>query len=261
MTGKKSCGRRLMSSRPVVFILVGGKGERFFPFSTIIPKCLIPVGGKPCVRWIVEDAIKQGFNKIVLCTSEKDYNHFYYEFRDLDIDYSINNPSTGTASELLRAKKFIDGTFVLRYGDDLTDVSYNELLHFHKTKNAALTLAFTTEYRLPVGVMRIGEKGRVLRVSEKPKLGKPSWIGVAVIEPQLLRYFRTGEDIAGQVIPKLLEARERVFAFGTQSDWYDIGNIEHWRKADEYFRLNKSTEMGMHVSTGNRYHNTVKSLG
>jgi CTP:molybdopterin cytidylyltransferase MocA len=54
-----------------MFILAGGKGERFFPFSSLIPKCLIPVAGKPCLRWIVEDAIEQGFADIVLARANE----------------------------------------------------------------------------------------------------------------------------------------------------------------------------------------------
>ncbi len=89
-----------MENNTRFIVLAGGKGERLFPFSSVIPKCLIPVAGKPCVRWIVEDAIQQGFKDIVLCINKKDESNFMYEFRDLDIKFSVNCEPTGTEDEL-----------------------------------------------------------------------------------------------------------------------------------------------------------------
>jgi NDP-sugar pyrophosphorylase family protein len=218
-------------------VLAGGKGERFFPFSSLIPKCLIPVAGKPCVRWIVEDAFRQGFSDIVLCINKKDESNFKYEFRDFKVKFSVSNDSNGTVDELLCAKDLIDDTFILRYGDDLTEVSFNECVNFHKAKKAIATLPFTTDLRLPVGVLKVGQNGEVQDFIEKPALGQPSWIGVAVLEPKVVNYFSPGEDIAGHVIPKLLKAHEKVFSFQTRSGWFDVGNLEHWRRADEVFRL------------------------
>jgi NDP-sugar pyrophosphorylase family protein len=219
-----------------VFILAGGKGERFFPFTSLIPKCLIPVAGKPCVRRIVEDAMQQGYTDIVLCINKKDELHFQYEFRDLDVKFSVSSQTTGTVDELLCAKELIDDTFILRYGDDLTEVSFKDFVAFHLARKAIATLPYTTELRLPVGVLKISPSGAVKDFIEKPKLGKPSWIGIAVLEPRVLDYFKPGEDIACDVFPKLLKAHERVYSFQTQNHWYDVGNLEHWRRADDYFQ-------------------------
>jgi NDP-sugar pyrophosphorylase family protein len=220
-----------------VFVLAGGKGERLFPFSSVIPKCLIPVAGKPCVRWIVEDAIRQGFNDIVLCLNKKDESNFRYEFRDLDVKFSVNCEPTGTVDEPLCAQGqgLITDTFILRYGDDLTELSFNDAVSFHKAKKAVATLLFTMGLQLPVGILKISKNGAVQGFIEKPKLEKPSWIGVAVFEPEVMKYFEPGEDIASNVIPRLLSAKERVYSFATQNHWYDVGNLEHWRRADEYF--------------------------
>ena len=217
-------------------MLAGGKGERLFPFSSLIPKCLVPVAGKPCVRWIIEDILQQGFNNIVLCINNKDEQNFRYEFRDLDIQYSVSSDSRSTVDELIFARDLIVGTFFLRYGDDLTEVSYGEILKAHKEKKATATLAYTTELQLPVGLIKLGENGIVQDFIEKPKLNSPSWIGVAVLEARVKDYFAPGEDIAGNTIRKMLNNHEKVYSAATENNWYDVGNIEHWRKADDYFR-------------------------
>jgi NDP-sugar pyrophosphorylase family protein len=219
-------------------VLAGGKGERLFPFSSVIPKCLIPVAGKPCVRWIIEDAISQGFEDIVLCINKKDELNFKYEFRDLDIKFSVNSESRGTIDELLCAQRngLITDTFILRYGDDLTEVSFKDLVSYHKARKAIATLPFTMELRLPVGILKTGKNGIIQGFIEKPKLNKPSWIGIAVFELKVTKYFEAGEDVASNLIPKLLRAKERVYSFATQNHWYDVGNLEHWKRADEYFK-------------------------
>ncbi len=124
----------------------------------------------------------------------------------------------------------------MRYGDDLTEISFNDIVSFHKAKKAVATLPYTMELKLPVGILKINKNGAVQGFIEKPKLEKPSWIGVAVFEPKVMKYFEPGEDIAGMELPKLLNAKERVYSFTTQNHWYDVGNLEHWRRADEYFR-------------------------
>jgi len=219
-----------------VFILAGGKGERFFPFSTLIPKCLIPVAGRPCARWIVEDCAEQGFADIVLCINKKDESNFRYEFRDFKLKYSVSEKPTGTVDELFFAKNLIGGTFILRYGDDLTEIDYKRLLRFHREKGAVVTLGATRGLKLPVGILKIDATGRVTKFFEKPRLRRPSWIGIGVFEPKVVSYLRVGEDIASNTISRMLKAGEKVYSFITQGDWYDVGNVEHWRRADEYFR-------------------------
>ncbi len=231
-----------MRNRTRLFILAGGKGERLFPFSSVIPKCLIPVAGKPCVRWIVEDSINQGFKNIVLCINKKDETNFRYEFRDLNIEFSINCKPTGTVDELLCAEKHglfdcsLKGSFLLRYGDDLTEISFKDLIEYHRKKKAFATLPYTIDLRLPVGILKIARNGIVQGFIEKPKLGKPSWIGVAAFDSNVRKYFEPGEDVAHDLIPKLLKAKERIYSYSTSNHWYDVGNLEHWRRADEYFR-------------------------
>ena len=231
-----------MEYKTRLFILAGGKGERLFPFSSVIPKCLIPVAGKPCVRWIVEDSMEQGFEDIILCINKKDESNFRYEFRDLNVKFSVNCQSTGTVDELLCAAKrgFFKRSghtqFLLRYGDDLTEVSFKDLVRYHVEQKAFATLPYTLDLQLQVGIFKITKNGNVTKFVEKPKLGKPSWIGVAVFDYNVRKYFEPGEDIAHDVIPKLLKSKERVCSFLTQNHWYDVGNLEHWRRADDYFR-------------------------
>lgn len=228
-----------------MFILAGGKGTRFFPFTSIIPKCLIPIASKPCVSWIVEDAIEQGYDDIVLCINKKDQLNFRHEFRDLKIKYSVTDEPLGTCAEIINAKRqgLIKDTFIIRYGDDLTEVVYADLVEYHQKMGAIATFAVTSEYELPIGVFQVivpVGTYEAVGFEEKPKLGQLIWTGCGVLEPEVLQYFHINLDIAKYVIPRLIEDRRwKVYTYNTKSHWYDVGNLENYTKADEYFRRNK----------------------
>ena len=218
-------------------VLAGGKGERMAPYTDIIPKCLLPVAGIPCVRWIIDDILFQwGWSPedIILCINRKFENHFKHEFRDLSIKFSITEEPRGTGSEILAAKRFLDSnTFILRYGDDLTDVDYHLLLRLHQSKKALITLGLTKRVKLPVGVVVL-DGDRVVAIKEKPYLNHNTWMGVAVMDSSVLKYLKEGDDIAGDLIPAvIMNHPDKVIGYVFDSEWYDVGNLEHWRRANE----------------------------
>lgn len=223
------------------FVLAGGKGTRMAPYSDVIPKCLIPVAGKPCVRWVIEDIIDQGFNDIILCINKEYEPNYRHEFRDIAVKFSVSEEPLGTVGEILCAKKLIDGAFVLRYGDDLTEIDYRALIDFHKKEKATTTLVLTTNVPLSVGVAKL-DGSRIVEMREKPPLGLPSWAAIAVLEPKVISYFKLGEDIAGDALPNMIEAGEKVCGFMIDSLWLDVGNVEHWRRADAYYRRNNQCD-------------------
>jgi len=194
------------------------------------------MAGKPCVRWIIEDAIKQGFKDIVLCINKKDEPSFRYELRDLDVEFSVSEEPLGTVGEVLCARNLINDTFILRYGDDLTEIDYKSLVNLHKECGGTVTIAVTMGFRLPIGVIDLDDQGKVLRFMEKPLLGKPIWTAIAVLEPKAVAYFKLGEDIATDALPKMLDAGEPVYAYVINKPWFDVGNIEHWRLANEHYK-------------------------
>lgn len=210
------------------------------PYSEVLHKCLLPVNGVPTVRWIVEDILFQcGWREknIILCINKKFERHFKHEFRDLLISFSITEEPTGTGDEVLSVRKYLDETFILRYGDDLTKINYNLLLELHKTKNALITLGLTNRVRLSVGIVEIDDDKRVIKMDEKPYIDRNVWAGVAVMEPEVLTILNENEDIARDLIPNIIRSHpDRVFGYVFSENWYDVGNLTHWRRADEAYR-------------------------
>lgn len=221
-----------------VFVLAGGQGTRLHPITYWIPKCLIPVAGKPCVRWIVERLIDSGL-EVVLCINRWAEKHFKHEFRDLKVLFSVSEEPLGTAGELFTARNLIDDTFMVIYGDDLTFLNYRDVLEFHKQQKADATLVITRNVPLDVGIVEI-KNGRVVEFMEKPKLDKYSWTGIAVFEPMVLKYLRVGYDLARNVIPKMINDGLKIASYIVEEEWIDIGIISHLRRANEKLSSNLS---------------------
>jgi len=182
--------------------------------------------------------MEQGHSDIVLCVNRPSESEFRHEFRDLsNVRFSVSEEPKGTISELLNAKGMIgSAAFGLQYGDDLTEVDYNALIKFHESNNAFVTLAATTMYRLPVGVIEADGDGRVTAFVEKPFLGKPSWNASAVFDAEAVSYFRAGEDMSLNVLPRMLADGRRIFAFRVDSPWFDVGDFSAWSRADRHYR-------------------------
>lgn len=215
------------------FVLAAGTGNRLQPYTSLIPKPLLPVGGKPCIRYIVERLSRQGFRDIVICVNESHLPMFQYDMRDLDVSFSVSKQPMGTAGELLNCRELIDGDFLIHYADELTKVDFKKLTELHNSKNDGLgTLALLNRFPLPVGLIKL-EGGEVREFREKPSIEAFFWVGIAVLREDILKYLRHGDDFARDVFPKVLNEGKKIHAHVFENEWIDIGNISRYKHANE----------------------------
>ncbi len=203
-----------------VVILAGGLGTRISEETTIKPKPMIEIGGKPIIWHIMKIYAKHGFNEFVVCLGYKGHlikeyfiNYFLYnsditvELEKNVVDVHFTNSesfkvtlvdtgvNTNTAGRIKRIQKHVkDETFMLTYGDGVADIDINALLKFHK-ENAKL--ATLTSIQLPgrFGNIETTEKGLVTKFQEKPE-GDGVWIngGFFVLEPGIFKYLENDMD-------------------------------------------------------------------
>jgi len=223
------------------YLLAGGHATRLQPYSDVIPKCLLPVGGEPISRIIVRRLIDEGFEDVVLCVNERFEAEFRHEFRDLDVKFSVTPEPMGTAGEVHAAlqKYPADDAFLIVYGDDLTRISYKRLAEHHDKSGADATIAVTTNVPLEVGVVRL-KNGYVRSFVEKPSIREicPTayvWIGTAVFEPSTIELFAPHRDIAKDIFPEMMRRGMKIAAYVTEELWVDCGNIFHYKRAKEIF--------------------------
>ncbi|MEM1873362.1 MAG: nucleotidyltransferase family protein [Acidilobaceae archaeon] len=233
----------------VAAVLAGGEGRRFRPLTYYIPKPLVPVGfsEKPVIDVILHWITRSGIRDIVLLVG--------YKWRQLvnyigdgsrykaRVKYVVDKPPySNTGGALRRALEL--GLFenysdiLVWYGDIIAPVNIHELLEQHRNADADLTVVVSKSYRVPVGVVSLGDGGRVLDMKEKPLLDLGANIGVLAMKRESFeRTLATVNlgcsfDIAGDLIPAMIRAGFSVRAYIFDGVWYDVGSIERYEKLD-----------------------------
>lgn len=217
-----------------VVILAGGLGTRLGEETSIKPKPMVEIGDKPIIWHIMKIYSHYGFNDfIVLCgykgqVIKRYFANYYLNNSDITIDMRSNSVDvhyneiepwrvtlidtgveTMTGGRLRRIKKFVENeTFMLTYGDGVSDVNIAELLECHKKSGKIATLT-AVRPTARFGVVNMAEDGSVLNFKEKPS-GDGVWIngGFFVLEPKVFDYIPEGDSVVWEREPleKLSEA-------------------------------------------------------
>lgn len=173
---------------------------------------------------------------VVLCVNKPWEDLFRHEFRDMPVKFSVSPEPLGTSGEVLKAKNYITDEFLVAYSDDLTEIDYTKLIEFHdKNEDAIATLALTRKLPLEVGICNVHEN-RVTGLQEKPVVDLGTWTGTAVYKPKILEYCQPRLDFASDVLPLLIRTGSKVYAYYTDSVWFDIGSWGHYKRACETLR-------------------------
>jgi NDP-sugar pyrophosphorylase family protein len=217
-------------------ILAGGLGTRMRPYTTVIPKPLVPVGERPVLEHIIRSLARCGTRRIDLCVNYLgDLILVYLAQIDLPPEMRLafhwEEEPLGTAGAL-RTVPDLDGTFIVMNGDVLTTLDYADLVAFHHEQGAALTIAMHSKrVDIDLGVIET-EDGLVRDYIEKPSLRYQVSMGIYVYEDRALRHLpEEGPCQFPDLVLRLLEAGERVAAYETDADWFDIGTVHEHERA------------------------------
>jgi NDP-mannose synthase len=228
-------------------ILAGGKGSRLGPYTTVLPKPLLPIGDRAILDVVVRQLRSHGFTHLTFAVG---YLAHLIEavFGDgsahgVSIEYHKEHEPLGTAGALATIEG-LDGTFLAMNGDVLTSLDYRYLFDAHRRAGNILTIAthrrvVRTEYGVIHLDGQVGETSAVTGYEEKPDIPYVVSMGVYVAEPTVLDYVDSGAflDIP-ELVLRLLDNRERVGSFLFDGYWLDIGRHEDYEKAIvEYERL------------------------
>jgi NDP-mannose synthase len=211
-------------------ILAGGLGTRLRPYTTVIPKPLVPIGERPVLEHIIRSLARCGTNRIDLCVNYLgDLILVYLAQIDLPpklrLAFHCEDDPLGTAGAL-RTVPDLEGTFIVMNGDVPTTLDYEDLLAYHRRQEAALTIAMHSKrVDIDLGVIE-SEDGLVTDYIEKPSLRYQVSMGIYVYA---LKYLpEDGPCQFPDLVLRLIKAGERVAAYECDADWFDIGTVhEH----------------------------------
>lgn len=235
-----------------VVILAGGFGTRISEESALKPKPMVEIGERPILWHIMKHYSHYGYNEFVICLGYKGYcikeyfANFYLHESDVTFNFGKNNEkiihgyhsepwvvtlvntglNTMTGGRLKRIQPYVNNeTFMLTYGDGVSDVNLHELASYHKLhKKTATVTAVQPPGRF--GAMDLNERNEVMEFVEKPR-GDGSWInaGFFVMEPEIFDYLDNDTTILEKEPLQKLAMDGELVAYRHKSFWQPMDTL------------------------------------
>ena len=232
-----------MSERRAV-VLAGGKGTRLRPYTTVLPKPLMPVGDRPILDIVVRQLKAAGFGHITISTGylAELIEAFFGdgEKYGVRIDYFREDEPLGTVGALSMIDGLGDDDFLVMNGDVLTDLDYGALLERHAGSGDAATIATRErDVQISLGVLRFDDEdddSRLTGYDEKPKIHYEASMGVYCFAPRVLDHIERGRRLDfPDLVLRLIEAGEAVRGWRSDAYWLDIGRHDDYQAALDEF--------------------------
>lgn len=226
------------------FLLAAGLGTRLRPLTDTIPKCLVPIDGRPLLAWWLDLLAPHGVTDVLI-----NLHHLPERVRSfvdsydgpIDVRLVMEETLLGSAGTLAANREFVAGEdrFYILYADNLTNVDLGALARFNAEHPAPLTVGlFRAENPKACGIAVVDESGRIVDFTEKPErpASDLASAGMFVARQELFEYLRPARypyDFGGQVMPELVGRMNGVLLDGYIRD---VGTLESLAKAEEEWR-------------------------
>jgi NDP-sugar pyrophosphorylase family protein len=221
-------------------ILAGGKGTRLAPYTTILPKPLMPVGDMPILEIVIRQLAHRGFNELTLAVGHLAELLMAYcgdgsKF-DVKIDYSREEQPLGTAGPIALVPN-LNETFLVMNGDLLTTIDYGAMLKYHRERGALTTIAcYQRDVKIDLGVIDVDSENWVANYIEKPTYHYAVSMGIYIFEPAILNYIARNQHLdLPELVLNLIKEGKKVNVFNFDGYWLDIGRHDDYEQAIDEF--------------------------
>jgi NDP-mannose synthase len=217
-------------------ILAGGRGSRLAPYTTVLPKPLLPVGDRAILDVVVRQLHHYGFDELTIAVGH--LAHLIAAVfgdgsaHDVNIEYHEERSPRGTAGPLATIDGLVD-TFLMLNGDVLTTLDYSALVAAHRAAGNVLTIAtHRREVHIDYGVLHADAALRLTSYEEKPTLAYTVSMGVYALEPRAIEFVPADRAFdLPDLVQALLAAGEPVGAYPYDGYWLDIGRHDDYEQA------------------------------
>jgi NDP-sugar pyrophosphorylase family protein len=233
-----------------VSILCGGEGTRLRPLTYAVPKPMLPLGSKPILEVTIERLKEQGFQTFYLMVNYKaEMIHSYFgtgKNFGVNIKYFEERTPRGTAGPLSQLRGCVTSPFVVMNADLLTSIRFQDLMRFHKAKNADLTVALKRfDRKIVYGVVEIGPDSQITQLREKPTFSFLINSGIYVLSPSALSLIPTeGLFHMTELVESTIDKGMNILGYEFTEAWQDIGRM------DDYLKIVSDLENGLESDTG-----------
>jgi len=228
-------------------ILAGGIGARLRPYTTVLPKPLMPIGNLPILEIVLRQLKQSGVDSVILAVGYMNhlFEAFFQDGKDfgLDITYSLESKPLGTAGPIGLILDRLEEDFLVMNGDLLTTLNYSNLISNHFESGAAATISVhKRSEQIDYGVIDFDENDYLLKYSEKPSYEYNVSMGINVLnKSSIIEHINPNEylDIP-DLMMQLSIAKKIVKCYSEECHWLDIGRVDDYQKATDFFESNKA---------------------
>ncbi len=223
----------------MVVMMAGGKGERLYPYTAVLPKPLIPIQGVPIAQRIIERFAAVGLHQFILSLNyKKNIIKAYFDdvMHHLSFTYIEEQKPTGTGGSLRQMQDCLTQDFFVINCDNLIDLNIEELLRLHKEKQNIITVVTALKpMKKPYGVLQLDDDGEVLEVKEKPVMNAFINTGMYVVSPKLFSYFPEQEffhmtDLLEICLDKKLKMGSYIIKEDAFLDMGQLDELDHMQQ-------------------------------
>ncbi|MEV0224827.1 nucleotidyltransferase family protein [Streptomyces sp. NPDC050704] len=227
-------------------ILAGGKGVRLRPYTTALPKPLVPIGDQHAILEIVLRQLNSaGFTGCTIAIG-----HLGEIIRayvgdgsqwGMKVDYATEESPLGTMGPLLTMRERLPESFLVMNGDVLTDLDFADVLHRHRSSSAPLTIAtYERKVHIDFGVLTTAAS-KVVAFTEKPSMDYSVSMGVYGLSRATLADYTPGLPLGfDELVLDLLRAQNPPHSYEFDGYWLDIGRPDDYDRANAEFTTRKS---------------------
>ncbi len=239
--------------------LAGGMGTRLKPLTNEIPKPMVPIMNKPLLERSMANLLNCGINDIVISTCYKS-KYIQEYFGDgskfgLKIEYVHEDIPLGTGGAIKNTEDLYKDTFLVFNADILCNMDFTDLINFHKSQSASVTIAVTQVANPSAyGVIEYDKNNYALSFTEKPTGDKikSNYInaGVYVLEPEVLSEISKNQPVSveRETFPALLQKGYKVAVYKGCSYWMDIGTPEKYLQTHKDIMAGACRISGVHFA-------------
>lgn len=233
-----------MSNLTQAIILAGGKGTRLLPYTIVVPKPMLPIGGIPVIEIISRQLFFYGFHNVTVSVGHlSEMIEIFLKSKSSEpglpqFNFFKEETELGTSGPIKVIHPEVESFFVVN-GDIVTSLDFRDMFNFHMENKAVMTLGVRiTKYQIPLGSISVDSTNRVIDFVEKPISEHLDNIGAYVYSSKVLDYMKKNEKIDVNVlINRLLQAGEKVLAYRSDGPyyWVDIGTHADYERANNEF--------------------------
>ena len=234
---KKTTPRRTVPPGTRAVVLAGGRGTRLLPYTTLLPKPLVPVGERPILEFALESLRRAGFRRVTLCVGHlAELIRAYFGDGSkwgIELDYAVEDKPLSTIGPLAFVKD-LGENFLVMNGDVLTDLDAVTLFEDHVKSGAHLTVAtHRREVNIDYGVLRYDPRTKRMKAfTEKPRLPYDVSMGVYILNRRCLELVEAGKPMGfDHLVLELLRRKRPIHAHPYEGRWLDIGRPEDYERA------------------------------